>query len=278
MSYKIVVDSCCELPEELLNDERFQTVPLELFVGDYHITDDETFNQAEFLNRVAQSPSCPRSSCPSPESFLKAFGTDAERVYVITLSSQLSGSYNSAELAVNLYREEYGDGNIHVFDSESASGGETQIVLKIMELEEAGLDFEEIVEKIEGFRSNIYTYFVLDNLETLRKNGRLSSVKALVASTLNIKPIMAGCKGKIIQKAQCIGMKKALSRLGELLAADLKDARDRCLIISHCNAPERAELVKKLILAKAQFKRVIILNTKGISSMYANAGGIIVTA
>lgn len=278
MSYKIVVDSCCELPEELLNDDRLQTVPLGLFVGDYHIMDDETFNQAEFLNRVAQSPNCPRSSCPSPERFLNAYGTDAERVYVITLSSQLSGSYNSAVLAVNLYREEYGDRKIHVFDSESASGGETQIVLKIMELEEAGLDFEEIVEKIEGFRSNIYTYFVLDNLETLRKNGRLSSVKALVASTLNIKPIMAGCKGKIIQKAQCIGMKKALARLGELLAADLKDARDRCLIISHCNAPERAELVKKLILAKAQFKRVIILNTKGISSMYANAGGIIVTA
>ena len=73
-------------------------------------------------------------------------------------------------------------------------------------------------------------------------------------------------------------MKKALTRLGELLVADLRDARDRCLIISHCNAPEKAELMKKLILAKTQFKRVIVLNTKGISSMYANDGGIIVTA
>lgn len=278
MSYKIVADSCCELPGELLNDERLQIVPLELFVGDYHVMDDKYFDQAEFLQRVAQSSSCPRSSCPSPESFLNAYGTDAERVYVITLSSQLSGSYNSAVLAENLYREEFGDKKIHVFDSESASGGETQLVLKIIELEEAGLAFEEIVERVERFRSSIFTYFVLDNLETLRKNGRLSTVKALVASTLNIKPIMAGCKGKIVQKSQCIGMKKAIARLGELLAADLKDARDRCLIISHCNAPERAELMKKLILAKAQFKRVVILNTRGISSMYANAGGIIVTA
>ena len=278
MSYKIVVDSCCELPEELREDKRFETVPLSLSVGDYHILDDDDFDQAEFLHKVSEYPECPKSSCPSPERFIQAFGTAAERVYVITLSSKLSGSYNSAKLAVNLFREENGEKKIHVFDSESASGGETQIALKIMELEEAGLSFEEIVEKVETFRNSVHTYFVLDNLETLRKNGRLSAVKALVASTLSIKPIMAGCKGMIMQKAQCVGMKKALSRLGELLAADLRDVRDRCLIISHCNAPERAELIKKLILAKTEFKRVIILNTKGVSSMYANDGGIIVTA
>ena len=81
----------------------------------------------------------------------------------------------------------------------------------------------------------------------------------------------------ILQKAQCVGMKKAIARLGEILASELKDAKERCLIISHCNAPERAELMKKLILARTEIKRVIILNTRGISSMYANDGGIIVT-
>lgn len=278
MSYKIVVDSCCELPEDLRNDKRLQTVPLELEIGNYHILDDENFDQKDFLQRVAEYSGCPKSACPSPERFLTAYGGDAERVYAITLSSQLSGSYNSAMLAKKLYREEDRKKQIHVFDSESASGGETQIVLKIMEFEEKGLLFGDIVERVERFRSSVRTYFVLDNLETLRKNGRLSGVKALVASTLNIKPIMAGCKGKILQKAQCIGMKKALARLGEMLAAELQDAKDRCLIISHCNAPDRAEFIKKLILAKTQFKRVIILNTKGISSMYANDGGVIVTA
>lgn len=278
MSYKIVVDSCCELPEDLRNDKRLQTVPLEIEVGDYHIMDDDDFNQKDFLHRVAEYPGCPKSACPSPERFLSAYEDNAERVYVITLSSELSGSYNSAMLAKSLYGEEDGKKQIHVFDSRSASGGETQIVLKLMELEERGLSFDDIVEEVEQFRNSVRTYFVLDNLETLRKNGRLSGVKALVASTLNIKPIMAGCKGKILQKAQCIGMKKALARLGEILAAELQDAKDRCLIISHCNAPERAEFIKKLILAKTQFKRVIILNTKGISSMYANDGGVIVTA
>ena len=278
VNYKIVVDSCCELPEEMRNDERFQVIPLELFVGDYHILDDENFEQKEFLEKVAESRECPRSACPSPERYMDAYLAEADRIYVVTLSAKLSGSYNSAVLAADLYREEHGEKRIHVFDSESASGGETQLVLKLMDLEEEGLSFEEIVEKVERFRNSVLTYFVLDNLETLRKNGRLSSVKALVASTLNIKPIMAGFRGQIVQKSQCIGMKKALARLGELLTEELKEAKERCLIISHCNAPERAELVKKLILAKNKFKQVLILNTRGVSSMYANAGGIIVTA
>lgn len=278
MRYKIVVDSCCELPEELREDGRFETVPLELFVGGYRVLDDESFDQEDFLQRVSKSSECPRSACPSPERYLRAFGTEAERIYVITLSSQLSGSYNSAMLAARLYQEERRDKRIHVFDSESASGGETQIALKLMELEDEGLSFEEVVERTERFRSSVLTYFVLDSLDVLRKNGRLSAVKALVASTLSIKPIMAGCKGLIQQKAQCVGMRKALSRLGELLAEDLRGMSERCLIISHCNAPERAELMKKLILARAKFRRVIILNTRGISSMYASDGGIIVTA
>lgn len=278
MSYKIVVDSCCDLPEYLDGDKRLQIVPLELEVGDYHIMDDENFDQKDFLNRIAEYPGCPKSACPSPESFLATYRDDAERIYVVTLSSHLSGTYNSAMLAKDLYCEEDRERRIHVFDSESASGGETQIALKIMELEEKGLPFEDIVEQVEQFRSSVLTYFVLDNLETLRKNGRLTGVKALVASTLNIKPILAGCKGKIVQKAQSIGIKKALVKLGEMFVSELQDAKDRRLIISHCNAPERAEFMKGLILARAQFKQVIVLDTRGISSLYANDGGIIVTA
>lgn len=278
MSYKIVVDSCCELPKEYLNNPRFQIVPLGLEVGDYQIMDDENFDQAVFLQKVAECPKCPKSSCPSPESYMNACYTDAEHVYVITLSSHLSGSYNSAMLGKNLYEEKYGEKQIHVIDSESASCGEAQIALKLVELEEQGLSFEHIVEEIEKFRSDVHTYFVLDNLETLHKNGRLTTIKALVASTLNIKPIMAGDKGVIVQKGQSVGMKKALGKLADMIVAEVKHPEDRRLMITHCNAPGRAELLKKLVLAKTEFKDCMILDTRGISSMYANDGGIIVTA
>mgnify|MGYP004534831345 CR=1 FL=1 len=277
MSYKIVVDSCCELPKELLEDARFEIVPLQLEVGDYKVPDDENFNQAEFLRKVAECPTCPKSACPSPHQYMEAYHADADHIYVVTLSSHLSGSYNSAILGKNLYHEKYGNKQIHVVDSESASSGETQIVLKLMELEEKGLPFEEIVEQIEAFRSSIHTYFVLDNLETLRKNGRLTGVKALVASTLNIKPIMAGDKGTIVQRGQSIGMKKALGKMADMIVSEVNNHAGRRLMITHCNAPARAELVRDLVMAKAKFKECIIMDTRGISSMYANDGGIIVT-
>ena len=277
MSFKIIVDSCCELPEEYLRDERFEIVPLELEVGEYRVPDDEHFNQAEFLKKVAEYPKCPRSACPSPERFREAYRTEAEHVYVITLSSHLSGSYNSAVLGMNLYREKYGKKQIHVIDSESASCGETQIARKLVELEEQGLPFEEIVKRIEEFRSNVHTYFVLDNLETLRKNGRLTGVKALVASTLSIKPIMAGDKGNIVQRGQSVGMKKALRRMAEIVLEEAGDTGERVLMITHCNAPERAETIKKLLTEKADFKDCLIMDTRGVSSMYANDGGVIVT-
>ena len=176
-----------------------------------------------------------------------------------------------------LYREKYGKKQIHVIDSESASCGETQIVKKLVELEEQGLPFEEIVKQIEEFRSNIHTYFVLDNLETLRKNGRLTGVKALVASTLSIKPIMAGDKGNIVQRGQSVGMKKALRRMAEIILEEVGDTKDRTLMITHCNAPDRAETIKKLLTDKVQFKDSLIMDTRGVSSMYANDGGVIVT-
>lgn len=276
MSYKIVVDSCCELPAELMEDSRFERVPLGIEVGDYQILDDENFNQAEFLSKVAEYPGCPKSSCPSPERFMEAYHVDAENIYVVTLSSHLSGSYNSAQLGRNLYFEKYGKKNIYVVDSESASCGEAQIALKLMELEEKGLSFEEVVKEIDAFRDAMNTYFVLDNLETLRKNGRLTGVKALVASTLNIKPVMGADHGVIIQKSQTIGIKKGLAKMASIVADEVKNAQEKILVISHCNCPARAESVKKMILERVPFKKVIILETRGISSMYANDGGVIV--
>lgn len=278
MSYKIVVDSCCELPEELKKDSRFEIVPLTLIVGEaYEKPDDENFNQREFLDAVAACPSCPKSACPSPERYMEAYKTEAEHVYAVTLSSQLSGSYNSAVLGKNLYHDTYGEKDIYVVDSRSASCGETQLAYKIMEYEEEGLSFQEITEKIEQYVKEMRTYFVLETLETLRKNGRLSRVKALVASTLNIKPLMAGDNGSIVQLGQGIGMKKALAKLVETAISDVKNAQTRRLMISHCNNPTAAESVRKSIEAKIQVKEVVIMDTAGVSSMYANDGGVIVT-
>lgn len=278
MSYKIVIDSCGELPNELKKDKRFESVPLGLEVGDYSIMDDESFDQALFLKKVAESPACPKSSCPSPEKYMNAYHCEAENVFVVTLSRNLSGSYNSAELGKKLYMETYGEKNIHIVDSESASGGETQIALLAMELSDQGMAYDEICKQLDEYRDNMKTYFVLDNLETLRKNGRLTGVKAFVASTLNIKPVMGtDGDGNIIQLSQAIGIKKGLKKMVETILNDIKFTDDKRLIITHTNALARAELVRDMLFEKAKFADVIIMDTAGISSMYANNGGIIIT-
>ena len=278
MSYKIVLDSCGELPEHLKSDNRYEIVPLELQVGEERIWDDVTFDQKNFLQKVAACPTCPKSACPSPERYMQAFDCAAEDIYVVTLSGNLSGSYNSAYLARSMYLEKNPDKKIHVFDSCSASCGETQIAFYISSLAEEGKSFEEIIPLAEQFRDDLTTYFVLDNLDTLRKNGRLSRVKAFVASTLAVKPVMGSTDdGNIVQRGQAIGMKKALVKMADIILGEKTDLQKRTLMITHCNCSDKAEKFKEIICKKADFRNILIMDTAGVSSMYANDGGIIVT-
>lgn len=277
MSYKIVVDSCGELPERCKEDPHFESVPLVLDIDGHFIVDDETFDQADFLKRVAASPNCPKSSCPSPERYMEAYDCDAENVYAVTLSAELSGSYNSAELGRKLYEEEKGKKNIYVFNSRSASIGETLIALKIEACEKAGMSFEEIIKTVEDYIEMQHTYFVLESLEALRKNGRLSNLKAFVANALNIKPVMGSTpQGTICQLDQARGINRALKKMVDYIVDGLKDPAEKTLAISHCNCPERAELVKKAILERVRVQDVVVLDTAGISSLYASDGGVIV--
>jgi DegV family protein with EDD domain len=275
MSYKVIVDSCGELRDEMKESGLFETAPLTMEVGGVRIVDDVSFDQTDFLRRVAECTESPKSSCPSPEEYMKRYCCDAERVYVVTLSAELSGSYNSAVLGKNLYIEEYGKKEIHIFNSCSASIGETLIAMKIQECEEAGMAFAEVVDTVERYITGQHTYFVLENLDTLRKNGRLTGIKSLMAGALNIKPVMGSTpEGAIYQMGQARGMKKALSKMVEHIVAEAEKAEEKILAISHCNCRERALEVEKMILEKMKVKSSFIIDTAGISSMYANDGGI----
>lgn len=277
MSFHIVADSCCELTADMKKRGNIEIAPLTLEVGGESILDDETFDQKSFLKKVADCPECPKSACPSPEYFRSAFLNGAERCYAVTLSAQLSGSYNSAVLGANLAQEENEDLKIHVFNSRSAFIGETLIVKKIVECEEAGMSFERVVETVELYISTQHTYFVLENLETLRKNGRLSKAKALVASALKIKPVMGSTPdGDIVQLDQARGINKALMKMVDAVVNDAQHVETKTLAVSHCNCPERAEMVKEALLERLAVQDVFVLDTRGVSSMYANDGGIII--
>lgn len=276
MTYKIIGDSCLDLTEELKKDPHFQMIPLTLMIEEKTMIDDETFNQKEFIRLVKESEDYPKTACPSPEMFKEAYHCDAEYIFVITLSGPLSGSYNSAVLAKSLYEEEYGYKNICVINSESASSGELNIALHIRDLCEQGLSFEEIEKEANAYRDRMKTYFVLETLDTLKKNGRLTGLSAFIATALNIKPVMSAEKGEIIKVDQARGINKALQKMTEHVINTGGRTEDKRLVISHVNAPERAKYVKELLCAKANFKEVVITDTAGVATVYANDGGIIV--
>ena len=222
-------------------------VPLTLSVGGVDIVDDDSFNQKDFLKRVSESKECPKSACPSPERYLSEYESAAGDVYVITLSGRLSGSYNSALVAADMYEEDGGSNHVHVFDSLSGCCGEAVIAMKIVECVEQGMGFDEVVKTVSQFRDGMKTYFVLETLETLRKNGRLTNLQAILANVLSIKPVMSAREGEIIKLEQTRGINKALKRMCEIILENVKEPQNKVLAISHCNCPERAEYVLSLI-------------------------------
>ena len=278
MTYKIIGDSCLDLTDELKKDPHFQMVPLTLQVDDAQVIDDETFDQKSFLELVKNGKDCPKTACPSPEKFKEAFECGADNIFVITLSSHLSGTYNAAVVGKELYEEEHGkDKNIAVVDSLSASSGELNIAMKIRDLCEQGLPFEEVVREAESYRDSMETFFVLESLDFLRKNGRLTGLQAFFATTLNIKPIMAGDKGVIVKLEQARGMNKALSRMADIAVSRGGETEKKRLIIAHCNNRDRAEQVKEMLSSRASFGEIVITDTAGVATVYAGDGGIIVT-
>ena len=277
MSYKIILDSCGELTDEMQKSGNYINVPLTLQVGETKVIDDETFNQKDFLELVASTSECPKSSCPSPEEYMNAYDCKCDRVYVVTLSDKLSGSYNSACLAKKLYSEINPFTKIHVIDSKSASAGETLIGMKIAEYENMGFEFEKIVELAEEYRDSIYTLFVLEDLSFLERNGRLTGVKRLAANLLHIVPMMGSTpEGTIYQVDQTRGFKKAMSRLVDIIVGECEKKQPKDLVIAHCNCPERAEDLKEKILARYSHINIKINDTKGVASLYAGNKGMIV--
>ena len=276
MSFKIIVDSCCDLTPAQLREECFVKVPLTIRVGGHTIVDDDTFDQGELLWRMKESETAPQSACPSPMQYLEAFDCGADDLYVVTLSALLSGSHNAAAQARSIWLEDHPGANVHIFNSCSASAGEVLVALKIQELAQSGMDFTTVVDQVSRYINEMETYFVLETLDTLRKAGRLTRVQSIVTSTLRIKLLMGATpEGEICKKGQAMSVKQALNKMVALMADDLKHVGKRLSIV-HCNCLERAFYVKELAMKQCRFDEILVSDTGGISTMYANDGGIVV--
>lgn len=273
----LVVDSSCELTPELTSYFRTEIVPFALLLEGVNHIDDGTINIPNFLADIKKSKHIVKSACPSPDAYAQHF-RKAKHVFVVTISSKLSGSYNSAVQAQRIVESEGGGQKIHVFDSESASAGEILICMKLRDCIEAGMTFEETVEHVENFvKHEQHTFFVLENLDTLIKAGRMKKIVGYVATVMSLRPVMTAIGGEIELFEKARGSLRAFTRLVEVIGEKCTDTAQRMLVITHCNNLLQAEFIKSQAQKLYQFKEIAIMQTRGLATTYANDGGVIVS-
>ncbi len=275
MSFSIIVDSCCDLTPEMRADPVFRSIPLTIRVGGRDYVDDQSLDTSLLIYAMDQSPEASSSSCPAPGDYLEAYREAEGDIYVITLSALLSGSHNSAWQARQMFLEEQPERNIQVFNSCSASAGEVLLAQKVYELARSGLPFAQVVAQTERTVADTNTLFVLENLDNLRKNGRLTRVQAMLTGALRIKLIMGSTpEGEICKHGQALSIKQALAKLVDIMAADERH-KGKVLYIAQCLCPDRAQQLWELAKKSCQFSGVVITATRGLSSYYANSGGVV---
>ncbi len=277
MKYKIIGDSSCDISDAMRQEMSIELVPLTLEVDGVRYVDDDTLDVAYYMQKANASSTVPKSSCPSPDDYMQAMAGEEDGVFVITLSSELSGSYGSAMLAKTMVQEKKPEKKIHIINSRSACSGEALLALKLYECTQSNMEFEDIVEEIEAFRDAMQTVFVLERIDHLQKAGRMSKMKATIANMLHIKLILrATDKGEIDLVSQARGTKKAIDKMIKSIGEIGTVTKDKVVVIAHCQAQERGEQVREKVQELYEFKEVILVAMRGLSSNYANIGGIVI--
>lgn len=280
MSFRIIADSCCDRTKETEAMNNITFIPLTLSIGEYSISDDENFNQDDFISRVDEAGIIPKTACPAPDAFKKAMECDEDDIYVITITDKLSGTYNSALQGKMLYEEEGEKKNIHIFNSLATSGLESLIAEKIYELASNGKNFDEVVNETEDFIVNhTALYFCLESLDVLNSNGRLYAMAASILKKIKLKLICERTtEGSVKLAGQEFNSNRALIKMANIIAADMKDkdASDKKIILSHVCCEDKAKLVAQK-LENVGFKEIEIVKASGLNSVYAAKGGLIVS-
>lgn len=277
MKYKIIADTACDLSKELQEELNISYVPFKITVENKEFIDDDDIDIKELIEAMGNTEMPIKTACPAPFDYLQELEkVEEDNIFIITISKHLSASYNSANIAANEFKEKNPNKNVYVVDSESASAGETSLVFKMIDILDEEDDFDSAIGKITEAVKNNFTFFVLESLDNLIKNGRIKKVSGLIANVLNIRPIMHGVEGDIKLYEMNRGFKRALSKLADSLGKVCDDLEERVLFISHADALEKANEFKEKVKELYNFKDIVIIHTKGLSTGYADHGGIVI--
>lgn len=274
--YKIIVDSSCDLTslDHLNTTALYGRAPLRIIVGDTEYVDEAGLDTRAMMDAVYAFKGKTGSACPSPEEYAEHCRS-VDESYIITISSSLSGSYNSAVLAKDLVLSESPEKKIHIFDSLSTGPEMVLLVEKIAQLADSGLEFEMVCAEVERYMKRTALLFQLNSLENLTKNGRVSKMAGMTAKLLGIHMIgIASDEGTVQPLHKCRGTEKTYRLV-------LQEMRERGftggrVVLGHAFQQKGAEMVKQMLLEEFPSSNITIMPLGGLCSYYAEEGGLLV--
>lgn len=269
---KIVADSSCDLFR--LKDCDFAYAPMKIITAEREFVDDASLDTDEMVDYLYQYKGRSQSSCPNTNDWLEAFG-DADDIFCVTITSGLSGSYNSACLAKQLYESEHQGKRVHVFDTLSAGPEITLIIEKIADCVKSGLPFEEVCTTVTEYMKKTGLVFMLRSLKNFANNGRVSPIVAKLVGIAGICIVgKASDAGTLEPIHKCKGEKRALETLVKNL--EKEGFRSGKISIGHCQNEEAAEKVKDIITKTFENVQIEIHKFRGLCSFYAEKGGLLI--
>lgn len=272
---KIITDGSCDLSHEVLNKFNINVVPLGVSFGEEHYTAGVDIDNKEFYAKMKESKELPKTFCPSPENFCKEYQCEEDKIIVIALSSKLSGTYNSASLARDLYLSENKEKDIRVIDSMTGSIGAGLLLIKAAKMISEGKDIDEIVEAIENLKEKISFYGTLETLENAIKGGRINPLAGKIIGALNFKAIVQIKDGvvKPIDKAR--GESNSIKKVANYITSSIEDTKDKILCLMHANCPEKAHKLLSIIEKTHKFDEVYISEVGPVMGTYTSEGAVL---
>ena len=272
--YRIITDSCADLTDEMRDElGAEEMIPFYLHIAGEVITDDYTLNIPVLLSKMKACTEKMTSSCADPQAWKSAF-EKAKKAFGITIGATLSATFSSANAGLNMAIEESGIEG-YVFDSQSAVSGETLIAYKLRDFINEGLSMQEIIKKTEAFILKMKTFFILDDVSNLVKNGRMNHITGTLVQILGIKPILGEKEGRIELFDKVRGYKNIADKMVSMIGKSGRDiSDDDYFVISHCNNYSLAKDIFDKVKEQYNFSKMWIVEMKGLSSFYASDKGI----
>ena len=276
MKWNIIGDSSCDLMnlEKEVNGVTYKSVPFFINIEDRQFVDDENLDVSDMVAFMKSSKTASCTACPSPQSWQEKM-IQGENNICVTISKNLSGSYQSADIATKTIREENPQTNAAVVDGCATGPSSVLTVRKLTKLIEKGEDFESVIKKTEEYVSNIHTVFALSCFDNLVKAGRVGKIAGILAASLDFWGVGVEAGGRIAFKTKVRGKKKAIRAMLDVIKENGFNGGD--VVISHCMNEELAIKMKEEIEALDESVNVTILPTRGLNSYYADKAGLIIS-